>query len=575
MKNPAFAHQNISRRSFLKMACAGTAGLSVLNISKMAQAKQAKRPNILFIVTDDQEFNQFNFLPEGRDAQGKARNLTPNIDRLANEGVVLENLHCPSPLCVPARFIYLTGLYASRATNQWMTDLHKLFGCTYVHQEPNITADTPTLAKYLKNMGYTTGIVGKNHAIEAAGYNRLSAEDPFDDPKIQERIKTNAELVHRACHKAGFDFAERIYYTNPRASGPAPINCHNLEWITEGALNFIDANKDKPFYLYYATTVPHAPRPCWKGDPLATPEGMLSKAPQVMPPRETLTERVKKAGLPADRADILWLDDGVGALIKKLEQHKILEDTIIFYVNDHGVESGKTTIYQGGMHTIGFVRAAKKYIKQHRFVKTLTSTVDLVPTVYSFCGGKGGDALFDGVDLTFLLQGKKQKVRDSVYGEIGHTRAVRMGKWKYLALRYAPYVQNMEPWERKLWEDAWDDYFISTGREAFHNDPNRPFGHAGYTPGGEDNQWPAMEKYPAYFDADQLYDLSKDPDEQHNLAYDPAYKQVLDKMKAELKKYLDRLPGNYAEFKQSEPAPDVSKEEKAAIAERLRKTIFH
>ena len=100
-------------------------------------------------------------------------------------------------------------------------------------------------------------------------------------------------------------------------------------------------------------------------------------------------------------------------------------------------------------------------------------------------------------------------------------------------------------------------------------------GHTGYTPGGEDNQWPAMKKYPHYFDADQLYDLSKDPDEQHNLAYDPAYKEILKAMKAELKKYLDKLPGNYAEFKQSEPAPKVSQEEKAAIAEKLRKSIHH
>ena len=76
-----------------------------------------ERPNILLIVTDDQERKEFNFLPEGRDEQGKPKNLSPNIDRLAAEGVVFLNQYVSSPVCTPSRYSALTGTYASRSTS--------------------------------------------------------------------------------------------------------------------------------------------------------------------------------------------------------------------------------------------------------------------------------------------------------------------------------------------------------------------------------------------------------------------------------------------------------------------------
>jgi len=78
-------------------------------------AETDKRPNILFIITDDQERAEFNFLSEGRDEQGDPRSLTPNIDRLATEGVVFLNQYVSSPVCTPSRYSVLTGTYASRS----------------------------------------------------------------------------------------------------------------------------------------------------------------------------------------------------------------------------------------------------------------------------------------------------------------------------------------------------------------------------------------------------------------------------------------------------------------------------
>ncbi|MGI9447005.1 MAG: sulfatase-like hydrolase/transferase, partial [Pirellulales bacterium] len=84
---------------------------------KEIAAASESRPNILFIITDDQERREFNFLEEGRTEQGQPRNLSPHLDRLAHEGVVFPNQYVTSPVCTPSRFSVLTGNYASRSAS--------------------------------------------------------------------------------------------------------------------------------------------------------------------------------------------------------------------------------------------------------------------------------------------------------------------------------------------------------------------------------------------------------------------------------------------------------------------------
>ena len=532
-----------------------------------------ERPNILFILTDDQHRDQYNFLPEGRKEDGQPKNLCPTIDRLASEGVILEGLHCPSPLCVPSRFNYLTGLYASRATNRWFTDLHKLHGHTFVAQEPKLTEDTPTLARQLKALGYLTGFVGKNHSVEVDGWHKLPVDADVTTPASREHLARNHELVKEALHGIGFDFADRLYHTNPMAHGPKAISVHNLEWITEGALEFIDRCGSEPFYLVYSTTVPHGPRNGWTANPRATPAGILETAPDVGTDRSTIPGRLEAAGLDRSRGDMLWLDDNIRILVEKLETRGLLDRTVIVYVSDHGVENGKTTAYEGGMRTVGFFRG--KGIRKGAVDSSLTSTVDLVPTLMEIAGGDPGIYDYDGVSLFPILNGEKQQVRESVYGEMGHSRVVVKGKYKYLALRYSEYSKNMPLSERNAWLEASTRYMTAIGRTPFiENDVNGPFGHSGHIPDGWDNEWGAMKRYPAYFDADQLYDLEADPGEQHNLASDPAYRDVLKDLKAELAGYIRVLPGGFGEFKE-DPYALYPPDSAYAIAARLREDIFH
>ena len=133
----------------------------------------------------------------------------------------------------------------------------------------------------------------------------------------------------------------------------------------------------------------------------------------------------------SNKADILWIDDNIRVIIKKLKDKNILDNTIIVYVSDHGVESGKTTVYQGGLKTVGFFWA--KNISGGRAPEALCSTVDFVPTLMEMAGGDINDYSYDGVSLLPILKGKKENIRKSVYAEMGQSRAVIKGKYKYIA----------------------------------------------------------------------------------------------------------------------------------------------
>lgn len=536
--------------------------------------KEISKPNFLFILTDDQHRSDFNFLPEGIDENGEKTNLTPNIDKLASEGVIFDGIHCPSPLCVPSRFNYLTGLYASRAVNEWFEDLTRLHGHTFIHQEPKITEETPTLAKYLKALGYTTGFVGKNHSIEAHDWILLDEHADIYDPVIIQQLKVNDILVRKAIKHAGFDYVSRVYHTNPAVVGPKAISVHNMDWITEGALEFIENNADKPFYLMYSATVPHGPKDGWKMNPRATPIGILEKAPDVGVDRNTIITRLQTNGLNMSKGDLLWLDDNLRIILNKLEEKGVLDNTVILYVSDHGVESGKTTVYEGGMKTIAFMWGPQ-FFKMGTRNSSLTSTVDFGATIIALAGGDINDYPLDGVDLMPLLKEEQQQVRKTVYGEMGHTRTVIKGKYKYIALRYSDYTANMGLAERQAWLDAANEYMTKTGEQQFtDNDISGPFGHSGFIPDGWWHEKIPMHKYPAFYDPDQLYDLSEDPDEQNNLASDPEYIEVLADMKQELKIYLSDLPGDFAEFKKG-TANKLPEDSVMILAAKLRKVVFH
>lgn len=503
------------------------------------------RPNIIFFIADDMLPQHFNCLPEG-----KGRNLTPNIDRLAREGTLLTEQHVASPACTPSRYNVLTGTFASRARNVDFLRRTEREGQSIIDFNTHILPDDITLPKLLQQAGYTTGMVGKNHVVHTKGLHKFPDFDAdVRAPENTAALVDNHEKVRQAMMAAGFDYADRIYHNNPDFLGLHDVAVQNMEWITEGGVNFIAQDHEKPFFLYFATTVPHGPtdKPrSWDADPLMSAVGVLDAAPDVQPARETIPTRLREAGLPVDEhtANLLWLDDAVGALLTQLEESGHLANTVFFFFSDHG-QMAKGTVYQGGVHNPSIVWQAGGFpTGSHN--DSLVHIVDFAPTILALAGADAADASFDGESFLPYLQGQSQPEGRALYFELGYARGIRIGDWKYLAVRYPEHAAKMSLAERQSVLQSYNEDRRFRHMEIVTEDPSAPFSHFSAVPGGTATEASSTGAYPAYFEADQLYHLGSDPAEHHNLAGDPAHAAKVAEMRGELQAILDTLPGNFA-----------------------------
>jgi arylsulfatase A len=509
-----------------------------------------ERPNIIFFITDDMYWDMFNCLPEG-----EGRNLTPNLDRLVSEGTLLRNHYVASPVCTPSRYNCLTGQFASRSTaHNFRWKAKQEGGQTVIQWNTFVTAGQKILPHYLQEAGYKTGMVGKNHVIEAKGIKRF--KDYWGDPRDPENkalLLSNYEKTQEAILAAGFDYAESLYYDNPRFVGLGELAVQNMEWIAQGGVDFIDRYKDEPFYLYFATTIPHAPSEpakSWKADPLATAVGFLDEPPvSGMPPRDTLTPRLREAGIKGwNKELVLWLDDALGALIDRLEKHDLMENTIIIFFNDHA-QHAKGHLYQGGIHNPSIIWRADGF-DCGPVSEALLQNTDYVPTILDFAGLEVDESNFDGKSFKPVLDGESDAIHESLFFELGYARGVIKGDYKYMAIRYPEYARNMSLEERARRLEEYNETRRRMKTKIVNTDPEAPFSHFSTVPGGEQAEHESYGKLPAYFDPDQLYNLKADPTEQVNLAGDPEHAAKLAEMKALLTTYLEDLPGTFGELKE-------------------------
>ncbi|MBL7223361.1 MAG: sulfatase-like hydrolase/transferase [Candidatus Brocadiae bacterium] len=539
----------VSRRDFLKhsMAATGAAALAGQSLLHAAEERARRRPNVVLIVTDDQKLEHFGFL--------RKKALTPHMDRLAGEGMLFTRAYTSTSVCTPSRFSCLTGRYASRCSAPSFLRSYTKERQTNVQWNTLLDHEKFTLPKAMKAAGYVTGMVGKWHNGGPQAWGRIRskikpADDPAD-PRVAKTLAEAQEAIHAYIRDQGFGYAAAINMGNFGSYPIRTMRCHNQEWITKGALDFIDQHKDKPFFLYMATSLMHGPSPTQslKADPRITHGGLLANpVAGVQPSRQDVLERTRKAGVPDPLAGATWLDDGIGAVMKRIAEHGLDDDTLIIFFDDQGMEQGKGSCYEGGVRTPMFVRWRGR-IRPGK-MPALVQGIDIAPTVFDACGIEPPKGMaMDGTSLMPLLRGETKTVRDSLCFEIGYTRAVCTQQWKYLAFRIPP-SRRLTLEQRKAMIERYAANKLKHEDRVITNKPEDPLSHLGYPGGQNTEQGGPMRRYrKVYHDPDQLFDLEADPGEQHNLATDPQYRPVLERMKAELKKHLARMPGTFAEFK--------------------------
>ncbi len=520
--------------------------LGLLGLWLLSCNQSQDRPNVIFFIADDMYPEMFNCLP-----QGQGKNLTPHLDRLAEEGVLMVNQYVSSPVCSPSRYSCLTGKYASRATNASFINTTKRYqGQTVIQWNTHLTARDRSLPHYLQEAGYVTGFVGKNHVIEAQGLHH------FDDynadprlPEIKSRVEENYEKSKHAILQSGFDYAGGIYHNNPNFIGLAELAVHNLDWITEAGLEFIDQYQDQPFFLYFATTVPHGPYSddrSWNANPKVTARGILAEAPQGLPARHTIPERLADAGLNGQgKENLLWLDDALGALLDQLEALHLKENTYIFFFNDHG-QHAKGTLYEGGALSPSIIWK-KGGFPGGKTRRSKIANIDFAPTILDLVGVDYEPEVFDGQSFHPLLHNatENEDADRSLYFELGFARAVIKGDYKYYAVRYPEDALNWDSVQRTEVLEKYNAQRRFRNRSIVNTDPMKPFSHLNLIPGGMESELKSYGTRPGYFDRDQLYHLKTDPEEMNNLIKDPALAETLQDLRSELKHFLDKLPGDY------------------------------
>ena len=513
-----------------------------------------KKPNVVFFIADDMYPWMFNNSPEGKSSDGNPLNLTPTLDRLATEGVWLENMKVVSPVCTPSRYNSLTGNYASRAINESFVGFTETNdGQTVIQWNSYLVPGQETMGTYFQNLGYKTGFVGKNHIIESLSQVGESAKpdlkaDPFD-PKVKEGLEYRYKELQKDIMKSGFDYADKLYHNNPNWLGIRALAYQNMDWIAEGGVEFIKTYKEEPFMLYIASTIPHAPLDAehsWKADRKITTRGVLENAPDVLPqpPVESIENRIKEAGFEGkNRENLLWLDDAVGALFKQLEEEDVLDNTIVVFFNDHG-QNFKGTLYEGGVNSQAFIWK-KGGFEVGNALSTPVSNVDFLPTLLDLAGDTENLDKFDGKSFKSALEGKEFTGRKSMYHELGYARAVVKDGFKYYAVRYPKWAEEFTFEQRKDTLQKYTKFRESFGEHGISDNPNDPYGQLEMVPGGGGAEHNAYLNHPNFSDPDQLYDLENDPNEEHNLINDPKYAEKLKMLKQELNKYIESLPGKF------------------------------
>lgn len=518
-------------------------------------SEESERPNIIFIITDDQHYDTFGFLG------GEV--LTPNIDRFSEEGLYFSKAYVASSVCTPSRFTCMTGRYASNNTGKRFLSDYSEEGVPHIAWNLGVEPELPNVARVLQSSGYRTGFVGKWHVGGISDhFQRVPPGSDPSDPHIDSILKANHKgYCERVVKNFGFGYAGAVYNGNPdddRSLVNSGCNVHNMEWITEAAFDFLESEGEEPFYLYFSPTLLHSPSPLasLKEDPRKSGEGLLEEAiTDLLPGRESVIERTLAAGYPEEAAGANWLDEVIAALTSKVMELGIEENTLIVYFNDNGMETkAKGSCYEGGINVPVMFRwpGTIEPGKSDAFI----SNVDFVPTLLELAGAeKPENMLLNGSSLLPLLDGEKpEDWRTSVYSEIGYTRSVTTKDWKYIAFKVPPSVMRTREERVAEYKPYYEEQTSNQPwlKERFPFNPEAPYYHIGVQAGGYVWEWYRLDPDAAwldnYFDADQLYHLAEDSLEAVNLAYQPEYAVKLSEMKDLLREHLKDVPGTFAEM---------------------------
>lgn len=425
----------MKKRLPLLFVCAVALGLTSAIWTSPVPSQRTKQPNIIFILADDLGYGDLG-------CYGQRHIKTPNLDRMAAEGMRFTDFYTGSTVCAPSRAVLMTGQHT---------------GHTYIrgNGEIPLREQDEILPQWLKKAGYTTALFGKWGLgnVRQSGSPEKKGWDTFYG------------LTHHVA--AHYQQPDTLWQIQQKTLVPVANTKKEYanELFTQQALGYLEKAGERPFFMYLALTIPHAelrlPRP--QLTPYLTADGS-----SIFAPEKPWADGQHYGGQPTPKAAYAGLvtavDQYVGLLMQKLEERGLAENTVVFFASDNGThaEGGRTLadvaffnssgplrgikrdLYDGGIRT-PFLARWKGKIPAGKVSSHIGAFWDIAPTALELAGSKP-TAPTDGISFVpTLLAKKNQKQHPYLYWEFyerGFDQAIRKEQWK--AIRTSRNQNKME-----------------------------------------------------------------------------------------------------------------------------------
>lgn len=383
-----------------------------------SHAMAGRSPNVILIFADDMGYNDLS-------CYGSEKIKTPNLDRLAAEGRRFTSFMVPSSVCSPSRAALLTGCYPKRVS----MEKHVLFP----QSRKGINPDEYTLADHFASAGYATTAIGKWHlghypetlprALGFGSYYGIPYSNDMNHPDNKGKISPSSDEGWQ--NQAETVKKWRTPLVEDETITELPVDQRTItRRYTDRAISFIDANKDKPFFIYLPHSMPHIP--------LFVPDDVLDADPK-----------------NAYTCTIEHLDAEIGRITAKVREEGLEKKTIIIFTSDNGpwlqfkhhggnadpLRSGKGTPFEGGQR-VPCIMWAPGRIPAGTVSGELVTTMDLLPSLATIIAKglpeKGN--IIDGLDLSATITGDTPSSRNEFiyYTAHGELTGLRKDGWKLL-----------------------------------------------------------------------------------------------------------------------------------------------
>ena len=435
--------------------------LAMLLIPACTAPEDSGPPNIVLIVADDLGYGELG-------AYGQSLIETPHLDALARDGLRFTQFYAGAPVCAPSRSVLMTGMHNGhtpiRGNDEWR-ERGEVWSYEAMFNDPGLEGQRPlpdsivTLAERLQQAGYATGAVGK-WGLGAPGTEGVPTRQGFDffyGYNCQRQAHTlypmhlwhneervllrNAMVAPHTSLPEGADPNDPASYTDFTLTDYAPTLMH------DAAIEWLDANHHQPFFLYYASPLPHVP--------LQAPQRWVDHYQEKFGPEEPYTGAryfPNQTPRATYAAMISYLDEQVGDLVARLKERGVYDNTLILFTSDNGPTYtggadtpffdsarpfktergwGKGYVHEGGIR-VPLIAHWPAHIAPGTTTDHMAAFYDLLPTLVQAAGATP-DAATDGHSFLTTLQGAVQPQPDFLYWEFpayNGQQAVRMGPWK-------------------------------------------------------------------------------------------------------------------------------------------------